>query len=124
MDNMIEKKRFNIGRLIRNKAVQAFLIAVILFGVGEMTVKGFSEFEHIMTILSLSSFLGIIALGQTIVIIGGGEGIDLSVGAMVSISTVIGAQLMNGENKNLLFAIVVVLLVGFLIGSVTGIGIA
>ncbi len=124
MEETIKRNTVILNQMIKNKAVQAFLIAIILFAVGELMAKGFANFEHIMTILSLSSYLGIIALGQGIVIIGGGEGIDLSVGAMVSISTVIGAQIMNGENSNILIAVMAVMLTGLIIGLVSGLSIS
>ncbi len=124
MDKYAMKKLMDYKGLMRNKAMQAFVIAVLLFACGELLAKGFATYEHVMTILSLSSFLGVIALGQAIVIIGGGEGIDLSVGAMVSISTVIGAQIMNGKTENFAIAVFVVLVVGMLIGSFSGLCIA
>ena len=57
-------------------------------------------------------------------VLSGGEGIDLSVGAVISFSTVIAAQIIDGSNGRLLPAAVTVLAVGFIIGLGNGAGAA
>ncbi len=113
-----------LGRLKENKVLFAYLIAVALFFVGGVINPGFLHFQHIINILSLSSFLGIVVLAQTIVILCGGEGIDLSVGSFISLATVIASQMLGGENQNLFLTLFVVLGVGFLLGLVNGGGVA
>jgi ribose transport system permease protein len=110
--------------LFSNKILVALVIAVALFIFGQIISPGFADFSHVMNILSLSTFLGIIALGQTIVILSGGEGIDLSVGAIVSLSAVVASQVMNSLNANMPLAILIVLAAGFLIGIVNGAGVS
>lgn len=110
--------------LYSNKVFVASLIAILLFIFGQIISPGFSDFSHIMNILSLSTFLGIIALGQTLVILSGAEGIDLSVGSIISLSAVVASQIMNGSNNNILQAVAVVIIAGFLIGTVNGVGIS
>lgn len=109
--------------LYTNKVFIAFLIAIGLIVAGGMISPGFAEFSHIMNIMSLSAFLGIIALGQTVVILSGGEGIDLSVGAIVSLSAVMASQIMNGLNENIVPAFLLVLATGLALGLVNGLGI-
>ena len=69
-------------------------------------------------------FLGIIAAGQTLVIISGGEGIDLSIGAVVTLTAIITYSIVNGRNENVLPALLAVLVVGAAIGFLNGAGIA
>jgi len=76
-----------------------------------------------MNILSLSSFLGIVALGQMIVIVSGSEGIDLSVGSVMTLGAVIGSQVINGFDSNLFFGILIVIGTGAFIGLLNGLGI-
>jgi ribose transport system permease protein len=63
------------------------LALVILCGVGIATAgDNFASMNNALTILRLASFIGVISIGMTFVITGGG--IDLSVGAIVALSSV------------------------------------
>lgn len=117
--NLAKKRKLPIpGHIILSLGLLAGL-----FLLGQLLAPGFIATEQIMTILSLSSFLGILALGQTIVIVSGGEGIDLSIGALVSLSSVIAAQIIDKEAANLPMALLTVLVVGFLLGLMNGVGV-
>jgi len=122
--NTIRMNTVELKRLGSNKVVIVFLMVVALFILGGIISPGFLEFGHIMNVLSLSSFLGIIALAQTIVILSGNEGLDLSVGAVASLASVMAAKIMQGQNGNLMQAVIIVLFTGFVIGSISGIGIS
>ena len=65
--------------------VIALLLAVGLFLLGGILRPGFANPSQAINIVRLAAFLGIIAAGQTLVIISGGEGIDLSAGAIVTL---------------------------------------
>lgn len=114
----------NVRLFFGNKAVIAFFIAAALFLAGQVIAPGFAEFSHVMNILSLSSFLGVIALAQTLVIISGSEGIDLSVGSVISLSAVMASQIMNGDNSRLIGATLAVATAGFILGIANGLGIS
>jgi ribose transport system permease protein len=62
------------------------LALVVLFGVGAAVVQGFVSRDNFDSILVLSSFLGISAAGQTLVVIVGG--IDLSVASSIGLGEV------------------------------------
>lgn len=51
--------------------------SVVLIGVGEALSPGYASAANMLQLLKLSSFLGIVSIGQTLVIPAGG--IDLSV---------------------------------------------
>jgi ribose transport system permease protein len=91
---------------------------------GGLLVPGFLAFKHIMTVIQASCFLGIITLGQCIVIISGKEGLDLSVGGIFVLGIVISAAIMNGANVNIPVAIVAVLAAGFALGLINGVGVS
>jgi ribose transport system permease protein len=116
--------RFTLRRLFTDKGMIAFLLVILLFVIGPFIVPGFSSLHHIMTVLQASSFLGLICLGQTLVIISGEEGLDLSVGGMFVIGVNVGAMIINGQDGNLPLALFAVLGIGFLLGLVNGIGIS
>lgn len=101
----------------------ALLLAIGLFAIGGMLRPGFANAELAINILRLSAFLGIIAAGQTLVIISGGEGIDLSVGAVITLGAVLVYRLTAGHNELVLPALALTLIVGALVGAINGLGI-
>lgn len=118
---------FSIGRtlkgIIRQRISIIILVTLSLFIFGEVIFPGFMKFSHIMDILRLSVFLGIVALAQTLVVISGNEGIDLSVGSILSLGAVIAASLLRNRNANIPLSIVAISVAGFTIGLMNGIGI-
>jgi ribose transport system permease protein len=100
----------------------AAIIALFLFG--EIISPGFLSFGHLMSVLRLSVFLGIVALGQCLVVMAGGEGIDLSVGSVLSLGVCISSSLLLGKDSNIPAALLGSLAAGFAIGMVNGAGIS
>lgn len=111
-------------RWLKDPIVLAALVAVGMFVVGEVVAPGFASYPSIMNTLRVSAFLGVIAAGQTIVILAGGEGIDLSVGKVGTLSAIIVARVSQGADDQLLTAIVVALIACALVGVVNGLGVA
>ena len=107
-----------------NKVVIPSMVVVALFLGGGAISPGFLHLGHIMTIFGLAAFLGLIALGQTLAVLAGGEGLDLSVGAVVSLSAVISAAILQGSDANLFAALGTILAAGLIIGATNGLGIA
>ena len=103
--------------------VLALILAIVLFFLGGLISPGFVNPNQAINIVRLAAFLGIIAAGQTLVIISGGEGIDLSVGAIVTLGAILTFRMTNGSNELILPVLGLVLLVGTLIGLVNGLGI-
>ncbi|MCC7446097.1 MAG: ABC transporter permease [Anaerolineae bacterium] len=101
----------------------ALLLAIVLFFAGGLVNPDFVNFNQAINIVRLASFLGIIAAGQTLVIISGGEGIDLSAGAIVTLSAILVYRITNGANEMIPVALAVALAVGAFVGLVNGIGI-
>jgi ribose transport system permease protein len=63
--------------------------------------------------------LALAAVGQAIVVISGG--IDLSIGSMMALTSVVSASMMNGQSEQFAFlVVVVVLLLGLVLGAVNG----
>jgi ribose transport system permease protein len=74
-------------------------------------------------IIRLAVFLGVVAAGQTLVIISGGEGIDLSAGAVVTLAAIVTYSVVSGHNENVLLALPAALIVGALVGLLNGLGV-
>jgi ribose transport system permease protein len=110
--------------LATNKLAFAVAAIIVLFVFGEIISPGFLSFNHLMSVLRLSVFLGIVALGQTLVVMSGGEGIDLSVGSVVSLGVVIASSILLGRDGNIVAALAAAIAAGFAIGMINGIGIS
>ncbi len=116
-------------RITISPQVAAVLLAIILFILSGLLPNGFGNNLDIargqaLNIIRLSVFLGVIAAGQTLVIISGSEGIDLSVGAVVTLSAIVTYVMVNGQDGHILPALAAAILVGAVIGLVNGIGVA
>jgi ribose transport system permease protein len=101
----------------------ALVLAILLFFAGGLVNPDFVNATQGINIIRLAAFLGIIAAGQTLVIISGKEGIDLSVGAIVTLGAILVFRFSNGDNGALIYAVPLALLAGALVGLVNGIGI-
>ena len=95
---------------------------LVLFTLISIFSPGFADSNHVTTLLIVAAFTGIAAIGQTIVIIGGG--IDLSVPWTLNCAAVLLTALARGQDGPLLWIIPLILLGGVLVGIVNGVGIA
>jgi len=108
--------------------VAAVLLAIVLFVFSGFLPNSFgadmnAAAGQAVNIVRLSVFLGIIAAGQTLVIISGREGIDLSAGSVVTLSAIITWTIVQGKDGRVIPALIAVLLVGAVIGFINGAGI-
>jgi ribose transport system permease protein len=117
----VERKKYHLSWEKVKSGVLVYLILIVLLFLAELIAPGFLAFNHMDSVLRQASFLGIVAIGQTIVILIGG--IDLSVASGITIANIVGAQLMDGKNSNILVAIGAVLLIGLIIGLINGLGV-
>jgi ribose transport system permease protein len=101
--------------------ILVYLVMGALLLAAEVISPGFFGASHMNSVLRQAAFLGIVAIGQTLVIIAGG--IDLSIAPLISLANVMSAQIMDGKDANLLAAVVVVLLIGVACGLINGLGI-
>lgn len=102
----------------------ALLLAIALFFAGGFINPDFINATQAINIVRLAAFLGIIAAGQTLVIISGGEGIDLSVGAVVTLAAILTFRITGGDNNLIGVGLLASLSAGFIVGLLNGIGIA
>lgn len=110
-------------RLLRKPLTVAILAIIVLLVAGELLSPGFASQRQIITLLKVAALLGVVAAGQNLVILGGREGIDLSLGGIISFSAFLAGNIMQQQDAFLLQAIVLVLAAAFLIGLVTGMGV-
>ena len=115
----LTRKSFNAERYGSLLALAALVVASALMS------PVFLQPQNILNILRQVSYTGIIALGMTYVIIGGG--IDLSVGSLAAVSGALGVITMNAlgnagkpEWAGVLAAVLVAVAVGSVGGAVNG----
>jgi ribose transport system permease protein len=114
-----------IKRLLTTTRIPpVYIFLVVIFVFGGLLDKFFSDGQIftnqaiLINIIVRSVALGIVAIGQTLVIIG--ASIDLSVAYTISITAVMSSYIMQGDPANVPLAILVVFTIGALIGLVNG----
>ena len=117
------RSSLDLAALLRRPMVIPSLLIVVMLVVGEMASPGFASPGQIIKLLTLAALLGIVAAGQNLVILGGREGIDLSVGAVISFGAVIAGNIMQGNNAMVLPAIMGATGAGLVIGLLNGVGV-
>ena len=93
-------------------------VCLILYLTGAVLFQGFSSLRVFINFFVDNSFLGIIAIGMTLVIISGG--IDLSVGSVMALCSIVMAVLMGKHNVSPALAIAVALAIGSTLGLLMG----
>jgi ribose transport system permease protein len=110
------------SRSVNIPPVFYFLIGVFIFsGILDQFFADGQIFTNPLIMLNIvvrSVALGIVAVGQTMVLIG--ASIDLSVAYTISITAVMSSYLMQGKNENVPTAILGVFGIGIAIGLVNG----
>jgi ribose transport system permease protein len=112
------------GPLGRNLGLVIALVILCIVGVATAGDR-FASVDNVLTILRAASVIGVVSVGMTFVIIGGG--IDLSVGALVALSSVWASTLATqqiAEDFHWIVMVVTALLVGAGAGLVNGVVIA
>jgi ribose transport system permease protein len=104
-------------------AVAPFLALALICALGALANPRFLSFDNLTNVLARSTFIATIAVGQTLVITGGG--LDLSVGAMAAFISGLTILFLNSgliDNMPLLIvsAMVLALAVGALCGLFNG----
>jgi len=100
------------------RAVIPYVTLAALY-VGTIVVApGYRAPEQIATLLQVASLLGIVAIGQTLVILI--AGIDLSVGAVVTFTNLITGAILAGLDVNLPLALMASLGAGAAVGLLNG----
>jgi len=112
------------GRLRRLGAVQELVLVLVLVVLAAFFARyapNFIEAANIRTVLIYLSVLGVLAAGQTLVVISGG--FDLSDGANLALASTIGATLLAGGQSEGV-ALVATLAAALAVGLINGVLVA
>ena len=118
---MAGKVKF-VTTLRTNKSIlfiYGMLLIVLL--VAQIIIPGYINMDNLANVLRQAALLGIVAAGQTLVILTAGT--DLSVSYLVTLGNVLSAQIMAGSNDNILLALIAVALTGLAVGFINGVGV-
>ncbi|MBO9553874.1 MAG: ABC transporter permease [Cellulomonas sp.] len=118
------RKGFLHGATGRNLGLVIALVALCIFGVITAGER-FASIDNVLTILRLASVIGVLSIGMTFVITGGG--IDLSVGSVVGLSSVWASTLATqtmAQDTHWIVMVGCALAVGLGAGLVNGVLIA
>lgn len=99
-------------------------IAAVLLVVGQVLLPGFLGAGQLANQIKIAAFLGLFGLCQTVVIAAGGQGLDLSVGAVATLGGVLGAAVAQGADAMMPLGGAAACLAGLLVGVVNGVGVA
>jgi ribose/xylose/arabinose/galactoside ABC-type transport system permease subunit len=102
--------------VLREHLVYVFLLVVVALAAAVSPV--FFQPKNLFNVLRQASALGILAVGQTVVVISGG--IDLSVAAVMQLAGVTVAEITKGSDRYAAAALLTVLALGAVIGLGNG----
>ncbi|MEJ8847487.1 galactofuranose ABC transporter, permease protein YjfF [Variovorax rhizosphaerae] len=91
---------------------------VVMASLGSVMYTGFFSAQVFLNLLIDNAFLIVVAVGMTFVILSGG--IDLSVGSVIALTTMVSASLVEKHGWSPLAVIPLVLLMGTLFGAFMG----
>jgi len=97
-------------------AVLVLMLALSL--VGAFSSDRFRSADNLLNIYEQSVGLALVSLGQTVVVLTGG--IDLSVGSMISLLSVMTSGLIDGDPSRVAMVVTLVLILGMLLGAANG----
>ncbi len=96
-------------------------LIVLLFLIGEIFVGSFLSVPQVLLTVKMASFIALFGLCQMIVAAGGEGGLDLSVGYIATLSAVLTARIMDGQNANLWLALIIAIGLGAFFGLLNGV---
>lgn len=122
MKSAIMVKRFNLNRLLSERTMLVYF-SLILFIIVAGIVKPVSlGLDNLKSVIQAASILGIVSLGQGIVMLSGG--MDISIGNLMFFIIVYGGHFLSRYPEYFVGLCVLCLLVGALVGLINGIGVS
>lgn len=95
-----------------------YSILAVLVVASSLYSSTFRSSDNLINILQESILLALVSMGQTLVIISGG--IDLSVGSVAKLSSMVAALVMSGHNDKIPLAVLACIGIGLTVGLTNG----
>jgi ribose/xylose/arabinose/galactoside ABC-type transport system permease subunit len=116
-DTADQAKRFSDWPLILEK-YGIYIALIIVLVIAGIIAPAIYQPGNIFNVLRQASMLGIVSIGQTLVILG--AGIDLSVGAVMGLAMIIASDVTGGENDLIVLAVLLAFAAGAAVGLING----
>ena len=118
-----QKNRSSLS-LLKNPYAPAIIGSILLLVLGRILSKGFLSSNNISSILMTTSILTMASIAQATVIISGDSGLDMSVGAIMSLTALFGPMVtLPSQGFSLIAMLIAVIAIGAVIGFLNGIGV-
>lgn len=114
-------KKFDIKDILNKWGIYLILLGLIIL-MGILTKGDFVQVRSLVNILRQASFVGLIAVGVTVIILT--TGIDLSSGSVLAMAAVVGASLAHPGQNSVIVPIVAALAIATAAGAINGMIIA
>ena len=111
-----------VSAILRSRPFLTVAVVAAVWIVAGVTMRGFGAFGHLRYLVELAAVIGLVAAGQTFVVVAGG--IDLSVAAIVTVSAVGLPLLSLPADPSGLSAVLATLVLSTVIGLTNGLGVA
>ena len=112
------RSAISVPDVLGNKSTAAWITLILLLILAGVAIPGFLLPERLLALGQQVTPLLLVALGQTLVVLVGG--LDISVGAVLTLSLVLASGIMQGRPEWALPGIMICLLVGGFVGLVNG----
>jgi len=107
-----------VRKKIDRQLVTIYGVAAVLIVFALVSRESFRSLTSIGNLMAQAAPIGVVALGQTLVLLV--AGIDLSVGAVASASTAIGATLINSSPQRMLLGVLAIFAFSAVVGLSNG----
>ncbi|HKJ62427.1 MAG TPA: hypothetical protein VKA94_10625, partial [Hyphomicrobiales bacterium] len=99
-----------------NSVGPVWIAVVVLYTISALISPAMFQGSQVLNMLQVAAFVGVIACGQTLVLLVGG--IDLSQAGVVTLVNIVSTSLMLGQDSNIAFAVAFCLALAMLVGLV------
>lgn len=118
----VQQRRWSLATAARSGLAAWVIVGLLVLGVTVRDAAGFWMPSNVADVLTATVVLGLVALGQHLVVLTGG--IDLAVGSMATLSSLLTAILINGYPIRTVPVILAMVALGALVGSGHGLLVA
>lgn len=108
-------------RSLSSPTAIVLLATLLLLVAGELLRPGFAHPGQLVSLARIAAFLGFIAAGQTLIILAGNDGIDLSVGSIVTAAAIIVYTV--APTYGLPAGMIAAVAMGAFVGLINGVGV-
>lgn len=112
-----------LGRILSNRMAFLAILIVVMAAVMSFLTPYFLTIENLLGMTRFGAAMALLAMGQALIVLAGGAGIDISMGSILSLSGVMFAML-AATGMGVPLAAVMGVLVGAALGAVNGITVA